>query len=88
MNAYYNTAEDLGVTVAYEAEVTQKSTSPAPASKASPPRIAGKETRIEGRGLILASGGFQADLDWLARAWGPAARNFLIRGTPYNRGGR
>jgi len=35
---------------------------------------------------VLASGGFQADLDWLARAWGPAARNFLIRGTPYNRG--
>ena len=29
---------------------------------------------------------FQADLDWLASAWGPAARNFLIRGTPYNRG--
>jgi tricarballylate dehydrogenase len=35
---------------------------------------------------VLASGGFQADLDWLARAWGPSARNFLIRGTPYNRG--
>ena len=34
----------------------------------------------------MASGGFQADLDWLARAWGPAAKNFLIRGTPYNRG--
>ena len=36
--------------------------------------------------MILASGGFQADIDWLADAWGPAARNFLIRGTPYNRG--
>ena len=36
--------------------------------------------------MIVASGGFQADLDWLADAWGPAARNFLIRGTPYNRG--
>ncbi len=36
--------------------------------------------------VVLASGGFQADIDWLARAWGPAARNFLIRGTPYNRG--
>jgi len=36
--------------------------------------------------VVVASGGFQADLDWLARAWGPAAQNFLIRGTPYNRG--
>lgn len=35
---------------------------------------------------MLAAGGFQGDLDWLARAWGPAARDFLIRGTPYDRG--
>jgi len=42
--------------------------------------------RIEGRALVLASGGFQADIDWLANAWGESARNFLIRGTPYNRG--
>jgi tricarballylate dehydrogenase len=41
---------------------------------------------VKARAFVLASGGFQADLDWLARAWGPAARNFLIRGTPYNRG--
>jgi len=38
------------------------------------------------RAVVVASGGFQADTDWLARAWGPAAKNFLIRGTPYNRG--
>ena len=85
VNAYYNTAEDLGVTVAYEAEVTQIHVT-GPRFEGVTAKIAGKETRIEGRGLILASGGFQADLDWLARAWGPAARNFLIRGTPYNRG--
>jgi tricarballylate dehydrogenase len=85
VNAYYNTAEDLGVTVAYEAEVTQIHVT-GPRFEGVTAKIAGQETRIEGRGLILASGGFQADLDWLARAWGPAARNFLIRGTPYNRG--
>ncbi|MBF9060445.1 FAD-dependent tricarballylate dehydrogenase TcuA [Rhodobacterales bacterium HKCCSP123] len=85
VNAYYNTAEDLGVTVAYEAEVTQIHVT-GPRFEGVTAKIAGHETRIEGRGLILASGGFQADLDWLARAWGPAARNFLIRGTPYNRG--
>ncbi|MHA7886240.1 FAD-dependent tricarballylate dehydrogenase TcuA [Roseicyclus sp.] len=85
VNAYYNTAEDLGVTVAYEAEVTQIHVT-GPRFEGVTAKIAGQEIRIEGRGLILASGGFQADLDWLARAWGPAARNFLIRGTPYNRG--
>ena len=85
VNAYYNTAHDLGVTTAYEAEVTQIHVT-GPRFEGVTAKIAGQETRIEGRGLILASGGFQADLDWLARAWGPAARNFLIRGTPYNRG--
>lgn len=48
--------------------------------------VADTRQRIDGRAVVLASGGFQSDLDWLARAWGPAARNFLIRGTPYNRG--
>jgi tricarballylate dehydrogenase len=85
VNAYYNTAEDLGVTVAYEAEVTEIHVA-GPRFEGVTAKIAGQEMRIEGRGLILASGGFQADLDWLARAWGPAAKNFLIRGTPYNRG--
>ena len=48
--------------------------------------VAGRPESFTARAVVLASGGFQADLDWLARAWGPAARNFLIRGTPYNRG--
>jgi tricarballylate dehydrogenase len=48
--------------------------------------IAGVEQVFKPRAVIAASGGFQADIDWLARAWGPAAKNFLIRGTPYNRG--
>ena len=45
-----------------------------------------QETTINARAAVLTSGGFQADLDWLANAWGPSARNFLIRGTPYNKG--
>lgn len=45
-----------------------------------------EQRRIAPRVVIVASGGFQADIDWLADAWGPPARNFLIRGTPYNRG--
>src|SRR5207244_11030960 len=34
----------------------------------------------------VASGGFEANLDWLEEAWGAAARNFIVRGTPYNKG--
>jgi tricarballylate dehydrogenase len=85
VNAYYRTAEALGVQIVYDAEVTHLSIDGS--------RITGLEATIDGntttlnaRAVILASGGFQGDLDWLARAWGPAAKNFLIRGTPYNRG--
>jgi tricarballylate dehydrogenase len=85
VNAYYNTAEDLGVTTRYEAEVTHIVVEDG-AFTGLDAIIGGTSSRIEGRAVVIASGGFQADLDWLADAWGPSARNFLIRGTPYNRG--
>jgi len=85
VNAYYNTAEDLGVTTRYEAEVTHIVVEDG-AFTGLDALIDGTPSRIEGRAVVIASGGFQADLDWLADAWGPSARNFLIRGTPYNRG--
>ena len=34
----------------------------------------------------MAAGGFEANLEWLKEVWGDAADNFIIRGTPYNRG--
>jgi tricarballylate dehydrogenase len=33
-----------------------------------------------------ACGGFEANIEWLKKYWGAPADNFLIRGTPYNRG--
>ena len=42
--------------------------------------------RITATCVVVAAGGFEADLDWLAEGWGEAARNFLVRGTPNNRG--
>jgi tricarballylate dehydrogenase len=85
VNAYYNTAADLGVTVAYDAEVTHVHIEGDRFTHVDV-RIAGEMQKIQGRAIVLASGGFQSDLEWLTRAWGPAAANFLIRGTPYNRG--
>ncbi|MEV8467485.1 FAD-dependent tricarballylate dehydrogenase TcuA [Fluviibacterium sp. DFM31] len=85
VNAYYRAAERLGVDVIYDANVTHL--------ELEGDRIThveythdGQDHQIEPRAVIVASGGFQADTDWLTRAWGDPARNFLIRGTPYNRG--
>lgn len=85
VNAYYNTATDLGVTIAYEAKVTHVIIKD-DTFEGLRVLIGGEDVEISGKAVVLASGGFQADLEWLARAWGPAAKNFLIRGTPYNRG--
>jgi tricarballylate dehydrogenase len=85
VNAYYNTATDLGVKVAYEAEVRHVHRE-ADRITHLEVTVAGQPVTVRAKAFVLASGGFQADLDWLARAWGPSARNFLIRGTPYNRG--
>ncbi|TVP73974.1 MAG: FAD-dependent tricarballylate dehydrogenase TcuA [Rhodobacteraceae bacterium] len=82
VNAYYACAEDLGVTIRYNAEVVDVDLGDGYFRGV---RLADGE-EIAGRAVVLASGGFQADLDWLTRAWGPGAANFLIRGTPYNRG--
>jgi tricarballylate dehydrogenase len=35
---------------------------------------------------VLASGGFESNLTWLKDAWGDAADNFIVRGTPHNTG--
>jgi tricarballylate dehydrogenase len=35
---------------------------------------------------VLAAGGFESNVEWLREAWGDAADNFIIRGTPYNKG--
>ena len=85
VNAYYRRAEDLGVEIAYDAEVTHLDHDGTRIG-AVEATIAGERVAVRPRAVVVASGGFQADLDWLAEAWGPAARNFLIRGTPYNRG--
>lgn len=85
VNAYYRVAESLGVAVRYEAKATHLDLDGDMIKRVDyvHERV---EKRLSPKAVVVASGGFQADIDWLARAWGPAARNFLVRGTPYNRG--
>ena len=85
VNAYYRAAEALGVDVLYEAHVTHLELD-GDRIAAVDYTLGGVDYRISPKSVVVASGGFQADRDWLTRAWGEAARNFLIRGTPYNRG--
>lgn len=85
LNALYRTAESLGIEIRYEHEITGVEID-GPRFRAARVHTPDGDIRIEARTLVAASGGFQADIDWLKEGWGERAGNFLIRGTPYNRG--
>jgi tricarballylate dehydrogenase len=85
MNSYYAAAERLGIEVVYDAEVIGLDLRDGVcASIAVRRNQRTKPLRVNA--VVLAAGGFEANLDWLREAWGEAARNFIVRGTPHNRG--
>jgi len=85
MNAYYATAQKLGVTVLYEAEVIDIDIQDDLFVSVSY-RSKDEHHTVAGRAVVVACGGFQANLQWLKEYWGEAADNFIIRGTPYDKG--
>jgi tricarballylate dehydrogenase len=88
INAYYRSAEKLGIQVRYDTPVES-------IEVASDRFIAAHTTqgeRIEAKSCVLAAGGFESNREWLREAWGKnsngewPADNFLIRGTRFNQG--
>lgn len=87
VNAYYRSAEKLGVQIRYNTPVS--------ALELKEGRFVAAHTadeRIEARSCVLACGGFESNREWLREAWGQNAAgewpadNFLIRGTRFNQG--
>lgn len=85
LNALYLTAERLGVDILYEAEVVGLDIDEG-LFRSARFRRGGVEHVVTARSFVAASGGFEANIEWLKQGWGDVADNFLIRGTPYNRG--
>jgi tricarballylate dehydrogenase len=83
MNSYYAAAQRLGIEVLYEADVTAIDVRDGVFHRIT---LARDQGIVHGRTLVLASGGFESNLSWLRDAWGDAADNFIVRGTPYNTG--
>jgi tricarballylate dehydrogenase len=85
LNALYRTAERLGVVILYDTEVQHIEMREGFATEAII-SWRGFPERIRMRAVVAASGGFQANREWLRQYWGEAADNFQIRGTPYAQG--
>ena len=85
VNAYYATAERLGVDVLYDTEVESVELDRGFVSKLTVSSH-GFPLDVKAKCVVASSGGFQANIEWLKKGWGEAADNFLIRGTPYATG--
>src|ERR1700756_395230 len=87
VNAYYRSAETLGVQIRYD--------TPVDAIELDADRFVAARSgakRITAKSCVLAAGGFESNRAWLRAAWGQNERgewpadNFLIRGTRFNQG--
>jgi tricarballylate dehydrogenase len=85
LNAYYLTAERLGVDILYDTEVLSLRIDDGVAREATI-ITDGSPTKVYARTVVVSCGGSQANIDWLKQYWGEAADNFLIRGTTYAQG--
>ncbi|QEY23610.1 FAD-dependent tricarballylate dehydrogenase TcuA [Neisseria animalis] len=87
VNAYYRSAEQLGVEIHYESPVDRLEIENGVFQAAW-----SKGKRITAKACVLAAGGFESNREWLREAWGQNERgewpadNFIIRGTAFNQG--
>ena len=88
VNAYYRSAERLGVKIYYNSPVKSIEL----ANRHFIAAILENGERIEAKACVLAAGGFESNIEWQREAWGideqgkSPADNFLIRGTTFNQG--
>lgn len=85
LNTYYRTAARMGITVRYEA-VVEDLVIENDRFEAVKLKGGDAEELVRGRAVVVAAGGYEANIEWLKRHWGEAADNFIVRGTPYNDG--
>src|SRR5262249_6414893 len=82
MNAYYETASRLGVDTEYEFEVCELKIRDGEFVSALV-FCNGAPSEVNAKAIVVAAGGFEANIPWLKEYWGDAADNFIIRGTKH-----
>jgi tricarballylate dehydrogenase len=85
VNVEHEAARRLGVEVRYESAVV--------ALRLAGRRCdgvvvesAGRRADVAARAVVVASGGYEANVDWLAEHWGAGAREYRVRGSRWNDG--
>ena len=96
VNAYFRSAQNLGVQIDYQATVTRLNVNDSRFISAIVSHQLGEdesqEEEVFAKSCVLACGGFESNIPWLRQAWGQnewgeyPADNFLVRGTRFNQG--
>jgi len=97
VNVEYEAARRLGVEVRYDSVVAELLwrggrcdgvlvEAATGAGGPGGPGGAGARTAVPARAVVVASGGYEANLDWLAEHWGEGVRNYRVRGSRWNDG--
>jgi len=85
LNKYYAEAVRLGVEIRYGECVESIEPTAAGPVVATVSTESGTTTHAA-TAIVVASGGFESNKEWLGRYWGDAVQNFIIRGTRFNDG--
>jgi tricarballylate dehydrogenase len=85
VNVEYEAAHRLGVDVRYESTVVELRLAGGRCD-AVVVESAGERATVPARAVVVASGGYESNLDWLAEHWGEGARNYRVRGSRWNDG--
>jgi tricarballylate dehydrogenase len=85
VNVEYEAARRLGVEVRYDSAVVELRLADGRCD-AVVVESAGERTAVPARAVVVASGGYEANLDWLAEHWGEGAMQYRVRGSRWNDG--
>lgn len=85
VNSYYDSATAHGVDIVYETQCTGLRFT---GERVTAVMLANKDgtVEVEADAVVVASGGLEANLEWLSQYWGNAVENFIVRGSKHNTG--
>ncbi|PSN86103.1 FAD-binding dehydrogenase [Candidatus Marsarchaeota G1 archaeon BE_D] len=85
INSYHEFAKKIGIKILYNAEV-QDLRFKEKRCEHIVVRLGTERIQVSADWVIIASGGFEANLEKLREYWGDIINNFIIRGTKHNKG--
>lgn len=85
INDYYERAQKLGIRIIYEATATDISILDG-AFEDVTVKTPHDHLKVKGKSLVVASGGFEANMEWLSSIWGEKSAGFQVRGSRFNTG--